>query len=298
MSALPSQAQRLLVEQAGVIGLWQMDPRTRRQVQRLVGNKQAKRITWSTYVLGCGEIGRDQRLWAAYLHCGPRAAIGGRTALSAAGWKDDFRKSIHVLVPRGRQPRGNPDWLVTHRTVQFPAKRLGSMPRVDPHLAAVQASAWATSDSEVLYVLTSAMQQRVITATRLQAEAKAQPRARRRVLTMEIADEFAAGMQSMNERRFASLCRNFGLPEPSRQTRRLDPAGVWRSTDAEFMMRDGRTLIVEIDGLHHLEPLNWLDDIDRQNDLVLSVNGVVLRVATWTLKRNPRPFLGKIAALL
>jgi very-short-patch-repair endonuclease len=78
----------------------------------------------------------------------------------------------------------------------------------------------------------------------------------------------------------------------------MDAGGVWRYTDAEFTMRDGRTLIVEIDGLHHLEPTNWLNDIDRQNDLVLSVDGLVLRVATWTLNRQPAPFMAKIAALL
>lgn len=298
MARLSQQTQRLLAQQYGVIGRWQLDPPTRRQVQRLVRTGHAQAITGSTYLVGCGAPTREQLLWAAFLHCGPVAAIGGRAALSLSGWNDSTRKSVHVLVPRTRHPQRNPEWLVVHRTQRFPASCPGSLPRVEHHLAALQAAGWAAGDAEVMYVLTSAMQQRIITAGRLREAAIAHPNARRRRLVLDIADEFTAGMQSMNERRFSSLCRKYGLPEPLRQTRRLDAAGVWRYTDAEFTMRDGRTLTVEVDGLHHLEPLNWLNDIDRQNDLMLSAQGLVLRVATWTLRHDPAPFLGKIARLL
>jgi len=298
IAALPPFTQNLLAHQCGVIGLWQMDLPTRRQIQRLLPKGQAKQITWSTYLLACGAPTREQLLWAAYLHCGPEAAMAGRTALALAGWDDKARRSVHVIVARTRRPQGIPDWLRVHQSQNFPTSRFGTLPRVEHHLAAVQAARWANSDSEVLYVLTSAMQQRIITAPRLQTTALAHPNARRRQLVLQIAGEFAAGMQSMNERRFSNLCRRFGLPPPARQTRRIDVGGVWRYTDAEFTRRDGRTLIVEIDGLHHLEPTNWLNDIDRQNDLVLSVDGLVLRVATWTLNRQPAPFMAKIAALL
>ena len=296
VAALPKKTRALLAQQSGVIGLWQIDPPTRRQVQRLVRQGHAQRITWSTYLLACGETTREQRLWAAYLHCGPEAVIGGRTALTLSGWSDTGHESIHVLVPRTRHPRHNPDWLIVHRTGRFPTTSLGSLPRVDHHLAGVQAAGWAGSDGEVLYVLTSAMQQRIITAGRLQQTVT--PSTHRRRLILDIAEDYSAGMQSMNERRFSQLCRQFGLPEPTRQTRRMDSAGMWRYTDAEFTMRDGRTLMVEIDGLHHLEPQNWLADIDRQNNLMLTVDGLLLRVATWTLKHAPDPFFDKLRPLL
>lgn len=60
--------------------------------------------------------------------------------------------------------------------------------------------------------------------------------------------------------------------------------------DAEFVM-EGRTVIVEIDGLQHLDPRNWLADIERQNSLALSTGGTVLRVATWTLRNEPERFM-------
>lgn len=298
MASLPLGVRLLLARQHEVIGLWQMDLPVRRQIQGLVRRGQARRITWSTYLLACGTPTQEQLDWAAYLHCGPEAALGGRSALSLAGWNDSAGRSAHVVVPKARQPRRNPAWLTVHRTKHFPATRLGSLPRVENHLAAVQAASWARSDSEVLYVLTSAMQQRIITASRLRAAVLSRPTTHRRGLVIDVADEFSAGMQSMDERRFTRLCRRFGLPEPRRQTRRMDAAGVWRYTDAEFTMRDGRTLIVEIDGLQHLEPLNWLQDIDRQNDLMLTVDGLLLRVATWTLRHNPWSFLSKVAPLV
>ena len=40
-----------------------------------------------------------------------------------------------------------------------------------------------------------------------------------------------------------------------------------------------------------------LADIKRQNDLMVTTNGLVLRVATWTLKHEPAefmPFLGRL----
>jgi len=36
---------------------------------------------------------------------------------------------------------------------------------------------------------------------------------------------------------------------------------------------------------------NWLDDIKRQNDLMIETGGLLLRVATWTLKREPDDFM-------
>jgi hypothetical protein len=52
----------------------------------------------------------------------------------------------------------------------MPLNSLGSLPRVPPHLAAAQAAAWAVTDCEAMFVLTSGTQQGVITPGRLQAE--------------------------------------------------------------------------------------------------------------------------------
>jgi very-short-patch-repair endonuclease len=135
------------------------------------------------------------------------------------------------------------------------------------------------------------MQQRVITPTQIQAECRTHVRMHRRGLTLDVATEYLNGLQSTNEVDFAALCRRYRIPQPVRQTRRRDSAGKWRYTDAEFVLPDGRVLIVEIDGLHHLDPENWLEDIKRQNTLMVATGGLLLRVATWTLKREPDDFM-------
>ncbi len=223
--------------------------------------------------------------------------IAGRSALVLSGWRDVQRRPIHMLVPTARQPRGNPPWLQVHRRRSMPTNSLGSLPRVPPHLAAAQAAAWAVTDREAMFLLTSGMQQGVITPARLDAEVANHPTLRRRKLIREVAAEYLNGLQSVNEIDFAKLCRRYRIPAPVCQTPRLDLAGKWRYTDAEFMLNDGRTLIVEIDGLHHLDPLNWLEDIQRQNQLMVVSDALLLRVATWTLKREPdqfMPFLARV----
>lgn len=241
-----------LAGQTNVISNWQVDERTRRSLQRACARGLARRLTWSVYLASTAAPTVDQLVWAAHLHCGPDSMIAGRSAMVLAGWRDVQKRPIHVLVPASRQPRGVPDWMRVHRSQEMPARSMGSLPRVPPHPAALQAAAWAASDREVMYVLTSAMQQGVVAPRRLQAETQLNPRLRRRQLTFDIAAEYLDGMQSVNEIDFAGLCRRHRVPQPVRQTRRLDRDGHWRYTDAEFLLPDGRILIVEIDGLHHL----------------------------------------------
>lgn len=289
---------KLLVAQANVIANWQLDERHRRIAQRMCDRGVARRLSWSVYLLSAAAPTAAQLVWAAHLHCGPASLIAGRSAMVLSGWRDVQKRPIHVLVPAARQPRANPPWLQVRRCRSMPLNSLGSLPRVPPHLAAAQAAAWAVTDREAMFLLTSGMQQGVITPGRLQAEVANHPTLRRRALTHEIAVEYSNGLQSMNEIDFAKLCRRYRIPAPVCQTRRLDAAGKWRYTDAEFTLPDGRTLIVEIDGLHHLDPLNWLDDIQRQNQLMVVSDGLLLRVATWTLKREPDQFMPFMAGVV
>lgn len=295
--ALDGDVLAVLARQDNVIGNWQVDERTRRLLQRTCARGEGRRLTWSVYLLSPAPPTPAQLVWAAYLHCGPASMIAGRSALVLAGWGDAHRRPIHALVPGGRQPTGTPAWLRVHRSQSIPEQSLGSPPRVPPHLAAVQAAAWAASDREAMFVLTSSMQQGIITPIRFQREVASTSRVRRRTLMLDTAGEYLSGTQSTPEFDFGRLCRHYGIPAPIRQTRRRDASGRWRYTDAEFVLPDGRTLIVEIDGLHHLDPANWLADIRRQNDLMVTTNGLVLRVATWTLKHEPAefmPFLGRL----
>ena len=79
---------------------------------------------------------------------------------------------------------------------------------------------------------------------------------------------------------------------PHRQTRRLDAKGKLRAIDVEFVTPSGRVLRLEIED--HLEPQNYLADIDRHNQLQISDPAVGLRLSSWTLKHEAAPFMRKL----
>lgn len=142
-----------------------------------------------------------------------------------------------------------------------------------------------------MLVVISSLQSRIISPSGLVRAVGQYPNAHRRAMILEVTREYAGGVTSMNERAFARLCRQFGVPTPVRQRRRKDSRGRSRYLDAEFRTASGATLIVEIDGMHHLDPQNWLEDIDRQNSLALAGAGITLRVSSWTLRYEPEVFM-------
>ena len=100
------------------------------------------------------------------------------------------------------------------------------------------------------------------------------------------------GTHTVSEQEFATQCRARGLPEPVRQRARCDANGRRRYTDVEFIV-NGQSLVVEIDGAHHLEAATWVDDQLRANELALQ-DARVLRVPAIALRLEPDAFFEQI----
>ena len=63
------------------------------------------------------------------------------------------------------------------------------------------------------------------------------------------------------------MCRRHRLPEPTRQTPRLDAYGKRRFTDCEWALQDGRTIVLEVDGSFHMDAVAWAEDLARARAL-------------------------------
>lgn len=291
---MTTNARDLLKVQQDVLAYWQLNEPDRRAVRRAVAAGNWQEITKRTVIASIRELDETTRMWAAILHCGEAATMGGRNALVLHGWRGDLQSPFDVVVPTTRQPPKAEEWLHIRRLASH--REVGtSPPRVPVHNAVVQAVGWARSGREGMYILISALQQRLTTADRvLEAVLSNSPR---RALIETAVREYRDGIQSLNEYDFSRLCRRFGLPEPHRQTVVRDAQGRGRAIDVEFRVA-GRVLRVEIEGVQHLNPDSWLDDIDRHNDIVLAGEAPYLRVASLTLRLDPAPFMHRLRRAL
>ena len=102
----------------------------------------------------------------------------------------------------------------------------------------------------------------------------------------DILGDIAGGGHTLAEIELGTLARSAGLGAPHRQRLRREPGGKVRWLDAEFDLPDGTVLVVEIDGAAHMQVESWLDDTDRQNEVVIG-GAPVLRFPSLTIRLDP-----------
>ena len=240
-----------------------------------------------------GELTEPGIWWSAIFEVSPSAALDGSTALRAAGLRS-FEDVLHVSTPKSSRPR-RPRDVVVHETRR---RRSGDLmtvgvPRVRPAIAAIRAALWARSDRQAALVLAMSVQQRITTPEALAEAFSAVRRHRRRTFIGQILADLSKGAHSIGELEFARLCRQVGLPEPDRQVRRRRPDGVFH-LDSGW---SAYNVVVEIEGLHHLEAAQALADASRQNELTIS-NDRVLRIPVIGLRISPDHYMTQVARLL
>lgn len=98
--------------------------------------------------------------------------------------------------------------------------------------------------------------------------------------------DIAGGAQSFAEIDLGHLCDQAGLAAPTRQSIRTDRDGRRRYLDCEWVLTDGRIVVLEIDGSFHLQVGNWWRDMKRERAVVLS-RSTVLRCASVELRLEP-----------
>jgi very-short-patch-repair endonuclease len=133
------------------------------------------------------------------------------------------------------------------------------------------------------------VQQRLATPGQL-AAAQEQVRIRgRSTLVSQLVRDLAGGAQSLGELDFARLCREHGLPEPSRQVVREGPSGRIY-LDVRW---DAVPLVVEIDGAQHRQGLAVSADNLRRNRLGIE-GELVLTIDLVGLRLQPEAFMQQV----
>jgi len=234
---------------------------------------------WKAYgdvvVMHNGPLTDAQKAWVAVLTCGAGAVLAATSALVASGVRVDAPPVPHVLVPFQRHAPDVADAVVRRTRVLGAADvdRHRQPPRLRVPRAAVDAASLMTRPDDVRAVLCAPVQQRRATCEELrQAVLRLGPLSGR-ALMMRTLDELELGATGVHEQRFTRLVRRHRLPEPTRQVLRKRGDGrafldvVWEQFG----------LHVEIDGLTHLAVTQWVDDLDRANELEIAKRECRLR---------------------
>lgn len=241
----------------------------------------------------------EERHRIVLLNCGPRSVWTAFTALQFAGLTGWERETTHVLVPCGSRPVRLPGMpMRVHFTGAWdPAEHLAVRRLHRPADALLVAAATFHTARPACGIVCAGVQQRLVTAAMLRAAFERRPRMRHHAVLRYAIDDIEQGAQALSEIDFATLCRRHGLPTPVRQAIRTDGRGRRRYLDSEWVRRDGRRVVAEVDGALHLVPARWWDDQLRQNELVVA-GSLVLRFPSVIVRTEPELVAAQLGAAL
>ncbi|HEY3714145.1 MAG TPA: hypothetical protein VGL39_06425 [Jatrophihabitantaceae bacterium] len=223
-----------------------------------------------------GPLTRRQRWRVALLNCGPRSVLTAFTALEALGLSGWQRETIHVLAPAGVARPTLGDVRLHHASIARPDEWLPARRCHRAAPAAIVAASTFRTARPAVGLLAATVQQRLVSASDLRAALERATRTRHRAALLAAVGDIERGARALSEIDFVRLCRRNGLPEPTQQAVRTQPDGRRRYLDAEWVLADGRRVVVEVDGAVHLAPRTWFDDQLRQNEVTLA-GATVLR---------------------
>jgi very-short-patch-repair endonuclease len=263
---------------------------TRAEVRAHVRADRWARVGRQTVCVHRGPLNQDALHWRAVFEAGPRAYLDGGSSLIAAGLRNFTMERIRVSVPRGARVfriRG----VDIRQTRRWCPDDLapGELRRSRNEVAAIRHALWARSDREAALVLTMVVQHGLASADQLGLEMLRVRRDKRRAFIHSVLLDLLGGVRSLGELDVARECRRRGLPEPSRQVLRRGRNGKYY-LDVYW---DDWSVVVEIDGIHHIWAINVVPDAIRQNDLALQGN-TVLRLPLLGLRVDPDAFFDQI----
>jgi very-short-patch-repair endonuclease len=288
-----AEAQLFVVRRDQLAALGVTHAHVRRQVD-------AER--WTTYgphtvVLTTGALSRPQWRAVAVSHAGPRSVLTGRAALEQLGLEAWQGNGIDVLMPRGLRPTRLRRVLV-HQTGELDEHDIAPWvwpPCATAARAAVDAASWEGDARTASGLVLAAVQQRLTTPVDILDVLDRRRRVRHRALLVSMMDEAIEGADARSEVDVVRLLRRVGLGSIRRQHAIETPDGV-RHVDLVVDLPDGRTLAIEIDGVHHADA--HVREADAVKDAALVAAGyVVLRIPASMVRRSAATVLAQLRAI-
>ncbi|WP_157974105.1 hypothetical protein [Desertihabitans aurantiacus] len=238
-----------------------------------------------------GAVSVDGRRWAALWETGASIAVlDGVTALQVAGLRNFEDDDVHVSVVHRHDVR-RLEGVRVHKVIRrVPGEVVEQgIPRTTPAVAALRAAYWARTDRQAALVLLMVVQQRLASPEQLLERSRQLRGRRRRAFVRDVVGYLTCGVESLGELDFARLCRQRGLPEPTRQVV-VHGTGGRMYLDVRW---EEHGLVVEVDGVQHREGLQVSADNLSRNEVSLG-DDRVLRIDLVGLRLQPDRFLDQV----
>jgi hypothetical protein len=257
---------------------------------------------WGDHVLLMqnGAPTRRQLMLIAVLDVGYPAALASHTSLELAGFKSFAKEAgeIHLIIPRGARCHPFPGVRVHESRRVRPEfhVELAGLPCTDVARSAIDAAAWQPWSRFACALVAAVVQQRLCTAEELDQAMQHVGRVRHKAHLREAIRDIRGGSQALSEIDLMRVCRRFGIQEPDRQVKRFDSHGRLRYLDAEWKLGDVRTVVLEVDGAHHLDVQSWQIDMRRERGIVVS-GAHVLRATAIEMRVEPALVVADLCAI-
>ena len=281
----------LVRRQAGVVSRSQLAALgvTDGHIRSHIAARRWRTVSGTLVVTHLGPLTLEARHWPAVLGAPEDSVLGAHTALTVLGLSGWERDRVHLVVARGAKVAPQP-WLVVHESRRLrdaDVRRIRGLPFHSVERAAVDAAAWQPSWRTAAGLMAAVVQQRLTTVEKMHAVLDdVGAVAHRKVMRAALAD-IAGGADSLAEIDLARLCRVAAIPEPTRQAVRLDARGRRRYLDAVWELGGGRRLVVEVDGVGHLERERWYDDLLRDAEIGADPTTVRIRIPAMAARHEP-----------
>jgi Transcriptional regulator, AbiEi antitoxin len=289
-----TELDRLAQLQAGVVRSDQVLERglSRHAVRRLLAQGQWRRLGQSVYHTAPGEVGWEALAWAGVLLGGENARLGPRASGFLHGLVSEPPRPIDVLVPSDRRVQVTGPWVFQRERpgVRSPGS-VASPRRLKVEDTVLDLCAAATPGGVVALVTTS-VQRRLTTPSRLLAVLEQRHRYRHRTLLMNLLRDVAQGAESPLEVAYLrGVEQRHGLPRGDRQ---VSHAGLPYYSDVAY---ERYLVLVELDGRDGHLGVGRFRDMERDNRFVLR-HYVTLRYGWFDVLEKPCQVASQVAAAL
>lgn len=261
-----------------------------RAAERLVAQRHWQRLSTGIYQTSAADPSWSALAWAGVLLGGDQSRLGFAAAGHQWGLVNTPPRTITVLVPVGQVMADRDVW--TFRR-EYPGTRDRRSPGNPPTTTiedTVIDLCGESTQTEVLDVVTRAVQSRRTNAPRILSCVDRRQRVRHRRYLHELLDDVAEGAQSALELRYLQdVERAHYLPRGTRQVR------AWRGRAFRDVRYDEFSTLVELDG--QLHALDRHRDARRDNAALLE-GEVTLRYGWQDVTESPCQVAWQIAAIL